>query len=134
MQTNITDKIHNHISSYHDIINKEIILDDEQIIITLWKNLEFKNLYTTILFIITFIVSVRGTIEITSKTKKNLLKLTVRDTSIEISKEDLPHVFDRFYKADKSRTKKTGGTGLGLSIAKLIINKHFLFINRKAML
>lgn len=50
--------------------------------------------------------------------------IQVEDTGVGIPKEDLPHVFDRFYRADKSRTKNTGGTGLGMAIAKWIIVKH----------
>lgn len=65
-----------------------------------------------------------GVIKINSYKKNKNLVFEIEDTGMGISKEDLPHIFDRFYRADKSRTKETGGTGLGLSIAKWIILKH----------
>lgn len=65
-----------------------------------------------------------GQIQVGLKKQKNTLCLSVFNTVESMPKESLAHLFDRFYRADKSRNSKTGGYGLGLSIALAIVNAH----------
>ncbi len=65
-----------------------------------------------------------GSIYIRAITKEQFLVIMVCDTGSGIDAADLPHIFERFYRADRSRTGKTGGSGLGLSIVKAIIKAH----------
>lgn len=65
-----------------------------------------------------------GTIEVRLGQHGQAAVVTVRDTGIGIPSEHLPHVFDRFYRVDKARSRDEGGTGLGLSIARSIVQSH----------
>lgn len=65
-----------------------------------------------------------GCIRISAMPKEQLLVVSVSDTGVGIDPADLPHIFERFYRADRSRTGATGGSGLGLSIVKAIITAH----------
>jgi signal transduction histidine kinase len=65
-----------------------------------------------------------GKITLAVSTSESRAIIEVRDTGSGISAEDLPHIFDQFYRADKARSMETGGSGLGLPIAKRIIELH----------
>jgi len=65
-----------------------------------------------------------GTIGMEYKISGNAVKIVVSDNGIGIPEEDLPHIFDRFYRVDKARSRSIGGSGLGLSIVKWIVEIH----------
>ncbi|NGY64634.1 HAMP domain-containing histidine kinase [Lentzea sp. NEAU-D13] len=64
-----------------------------------------------------------GSVEV-SAVQDDGVVISVADTGAGISEEDLPHVFDRFWRADKSRTRSTGGSGLGLAIVRKLVEAH----------
>ena len=66
----------------------------------------------------------QGSITVAAKTDRAGVTIEVADTGSGIAPEDLPHVFDRFYRADKSRARESGGSGLGLAIAKGLVEAH----------
>ncbi len=65
-----------------------------------------------------------GSISLSLLREGEMAVIRVKDTGIGITAEDLPHIFDRFYRADKARARDEGGTGLGLAIARWIVEEH----------
>ena len=65
-----------------------------------------------------------GTINVAVITQGDWVEVCVSDTGEGIPVEDLPHIFERFYRVDKSRARATGGSGLGLTIAKRLVEAH----------
>jgi signal transduction histidine kinase len=65
-----------------------------------------------------------GTVRITTDAAKDSVVIKIEDTGIGIAKKDLPFIFERFYRTDKSRNSFTGGSGIGLTIAKALVLAH----------
>ena len=73
-----------------------------------------------------------GKITVTMKTTDDQMILSISDQGLGIPKQDLPRIFDRFYRVDRARSRAQGGTGLGLAITKEIVKQHEGFIWAKS--
>lgn len=88
---------------------------DEELLSQVWSNL----LHNSIKF-----TPEEGTICVRLREDRGFAEAVIADTGIGVSEADLPHLFERFFKVDKSRNRQSGGSGLGLSIVKKIIDLH----------
>ena len=96
-------------------LRKLTIFADEDLLSQVWVNL----LHNAVKF-----TPNNGTVNITLAEVGDYAAVTISDTGAGISKDDLPHIFERFYKADKSRDRALGGNGLGLSLVKKIVELY----------
>ncbi len=73
---------------------------------------------------IKYIDKSEGFIRLTVKDEGSLVQIEIEDNGRGIAKEDIPYIFDRFFRTDESRNSNTGGSGIGLSIVKKIVEDH----------
>lgn len=66
----------------------------------------------------------QGRVVLEAATRQQAVVVSVSDNGIGISRDHLPHLFERFYRVEKSRSRSMGGTGLGLAIAQEIVHRH----------
>ena len=76
----------------------------------------------------------KGDVTVNVTSNEDDIVLTVQDTGVGIAKDEQERIFERFYRVDKSRSKKLGGTGLGLSIVKHAVNQHHADIKVESQL
>lgn len=129
---NVNKKLFNVYELIAEIVrDAKVIFNEKNIEIFCDKTLEVnadRNLIKELLRIILDnalkYTDIDGNIKIFAEEVDKNVAVTIKDDGIGIPEEEIPYIFDRFYRVDKARSKETGGMGLGLSIAKLIVELH----------
>ena len=110
---------------YSNLIpNVEVLMDKDKLKQVMYNLLSNSLKYSKI----------NGEVLLTLKSENDSIIIEVKDNGIGISEKDLPFIFERFYRSDKSRDKNTGGTGIGLTIVKAIVESHNGTINVNSIL
>ena len=97
-----------------------------------WFNVDYDHIRSAFLNIVSNAVKYTpegGTIEISTSLSGGLASLVVRDSGIGIGKEDLQHIFDRFFRVKGKATRHITGSGLGLSLVKKVVEAHKGYID-----
>ena len=97
-----------------------------------WFNVDYDHIRTAFMNIISNAVKYTpegGSLEISTSVNGGLANLTVKDSGIGISTEDLPHIFDRFFRVKGKATRHITGSGLGLSLVKEVVEAHKGYID-----
>jgi two-component system phosphate regulon sensor histidine kinase PhoR len=95
-------------------------LDDVQV---LGNELQLEQVFVNLLDNAVKFNRPNGEVRVDAHSTDGTAQITISDTGIGIPSEDLPRVFERFYRVDKARSREMGGTGLGLSIVKHVIEQ-----------
>jgi two-component system phosphate regulon sensor histidine kinase PhoR len=85
---------------------------------------QLKQVFTNLLDNAIKFTPEQGVVRISATCADGRVTVSVQDTGIGIPAEDLPRIFERFYRVDKARSRELGGTGLGLAIVKHIVEAH----------
>lgn len=103
--------------------NVDILYDGEKIEIEANRDNIFRAIYNVVENAVKY-SSEYSTVDFWIEKELNYVKIHVKDHGVGIPEDEVPKIFDRFYRVDKTRDRKTGGSGLGLSIVYEIIKKH----------
>jgi two-component system phosphate regulon sensor histidine kinase PhoR len=96
-------------------LEEAAISADEDLLSQVWINLIHNSIKFT---------PEGGLVRVALCRRPERIEVSIADTGIGIAHEDQPHIFERFYKADKARRHSEGGSGLGLSIARKVVEMH----------
>ena len=124
---NLSDEINKIILNFKPLFDKSnfnlMCEIDDNINVIMDKD-KLNQIMQNIIFNAYKYLNTNGTVLVSLKSKHENAIIKVSDTGAGISEEDLPHIFERFYRSDSSRDTHTGGSGLGLTITKTLVEAH----------